>query len=835
MGATASSPAPRLARALRPHLLPGAVFAAATVVLLREGVFLGRALYARDLHLWTYPMAESLVRGLAEGSLPLWEPFVSFGQPRLANPETQILYPTTALHLLLRPWTVHLLLVASHLVLGAAGTYALALRLGLGRASAVLGGLAWMASGPVLSAANLVHHFTGAAWVPWVVLGAEVAVTTRTVRAALLWGLAAAAQVLAGSGDLCAMTAGVCAGWVAARAPRLDPASRRRALALAALAATVALAVSAAQWIPTMEVVARSGRRELPEAMRTYWSLHPAQLAQIVVPVLADRLPLRQDLRAALFESREALLSSVYLGVVAIVLALSALARRPRAQALLLLGFLGTAAALALGHHAPVYEAAVTLLPPLRVLRYPAKIMILASLAVALLAARGVEAWALPGPVPRRRWLALVVAPALLLGLLLAAGAAVSWFPSARVTSLLALDPGREAARVLGPTARSLAGAAVAALGAGALALVRLRGGGRRLSAAVVALAAAELLWAHRDLNPTAPAGLLRVRPPTVAELLPDLSRTYVYSYDAFSAGGRALAFLGEVSAEEMERWRGEWDRPLAEVAAQRTYLLPSVGATWGVWGSFDVDQRGLYPAPLARLVRLQRESEGTPGHLRLLQLGAVSRVLTLHRRGLGDLTLLKSIQGPYPYPIRVFAVPDPLPRAYAVSGVRVRREGAAAALLDPAFDPRREVLLEEGAERAADPAFTGSVRIVELRQDRLLAEAELTAAGHVVFVDAHDPGWRARVDGVPAPVLRANLAFRAVPVPAGRHRLELAYRPWSVLWGLGLSALGAAATALAWRASRPRKKPPPSTLYAAGETATSTPRPLSRRRSLAT
>jgi len=68
------------------------------------------------------------------------------------------------------------------------------------------------------------------------------------------------------------------------------------------------------------------------------------------------------------------------------------------------------------------------------------------------------------------------------------------------------------------------------------------------------------------------------------------------------------------------------------------------------------------------------------------------------------------------------------------------------------------------------------------------------------VLVDAHDPGWRATIDGAPAAVQRANVAFRAVAVPAGRHTIEYLYRPRSITVGLAVSgiallaALGAAA-----------------------------------------
>jgi uncharacterized membrane protein YfhO len=75
-----------------------------------------------------------------------------------------------------------------------------------------------------------------------------------------------------------------------------------------------------------------------------------------------------------------------------------------------------------------------------------------------------------------------------------------------------------------------------------------------------------------------------------------------------------------------------------------------------------------------------------------------------------------------------------------------------------------------------------------------------MSEAGHVVLVDAYGAGWRATVDGQPAPLLRANVAFRAVPVPPGRHRIELLCRPASVVIGLAVSLLALVAVSIARR-----------------------------------
>jgi hypothetical protein len=135
--------------------------------------------------------------------------------------------------------------------------------------------------------------------------------------------------------------------------------------------------------------------------------------------------------------------------------------------------------------------------------------------------------------------------------------------------------------------------------------------------------------------------------------------------------------------------------------------------------------------------------------------------------------------------------------------------DGPAAleALASEGFDPRAEVILPAPEPGFGVPptGFTSAVRIVEARPDRVRLEAELSAPGLVVLLDGYDPGWQASVDGAPAPVRRANVAFRAVPVPAGRHVIEQVYRPRSALAGAVASLAALFAAAAAWILGRPR------------------------------
>ena len=169
-------------------------------------------------------------------------------------------------------------------------------------------------------------------------------------------------------------------------------------------------------------------------------------------------------------------------------------------------------------------------------------------------------------------------------------------------------------------------------------------------------------------------------------------------------------------------------------------------------------------------------------------------------------LTPITTLPTLFTEPLRVFAVPDPLPRAYMVAGARIADGDAAwAALKDPAFDPSREVILPDGQEEPPG-RFDGRLRVLERKPDRLTFETEGNRPGYLVMVDAYDAGWRARVDGVPTPVMRANIGFRAIAVPAGRHVVTSTYRPGAVGAGLGLSLLSALGTlGIAWTRSRRR------------------------------
>jgi hypothetical protein len=157
--------------------------------------------------------------------------------------------------------------------------------------------------------------------------------------------------------------------------------------------------------------------------------------------------------------------------------------------------------------------------------------------------------------------------------------------------------------------------------------------------------------------------------------------------------------------------------------------------------------------------------------------------------------------------PIRILRVPRPRPRTYVVGGARIADEAASLHLIeDPSFDPTREIILPKGAPVPAPPAPAGTSRIVEWKPDRIRIEADIVSPGYVVLVDTYDPSWHASVDGIPAEILRANVAFRAVRVSAGRHIVEMVCRPNSLYLGLAITALTVIALLVGLLRRHPRR-----------------------------
>jgi hypothetical protein len=97
-----------------------------------------------------------------------------------------------------------------------------------------------------------------------------------------------------------------------------------------------------------------------------------------------------------------------------------------------------------------------------------------------------------------------------------------------------------------------------------------------------------------------------------------------------------------------------------------------------------------------------------------------------------------------------------------------------------PDVDPRRTVLLQGAPTGFTKSDTSGTARIAHYRNTDIAIDVEAPGGGVLVLNDVWHPWWQASVDGVPADILKANVLFRAVVVPPGRHVVRFTFHPFA-------------------------------------------------------
>jgi hypothetical protein len=425
-----------------------------------------------------------------------------------------------------------------------------------------------------------------------------------------------------------------------------------------------------------------------------------------------------------------------------------------------------------------------------RVFRFPTKAYFTVHLCVALLAAVGVHALG-RRDAARRVFVACALALGGALALapvlprLLPAGAA--WFVAHFFPPAVAAPTRAEYFASLLADAGQGGLLAVAAALVGGLAL-RRRIDARLAASLVAAIAVSDLVRAGGGLNPMSEPSSLRTSAEVMARLraLPGLQRVFTCHPEGSTA-----------------YWRARGLRPQAHemltLAAWADTLTPNFNRTDHVPSALSEDLTSL--VPLDRLLPPQTGCANVERLVPALRAAGVSHVLSLDPIAGPGLRPVAEIAVPRLAPLHVFvaAVSEPVPLRFVAESVRAGPPPAGAV-------PSAERAWVEGAPEEVDGA-RGSVHSLREEPDHIELEVEATRPTALVVLDGYFPGWRATVNGKPAPVWPAG-THRAVWVPAGRSVVQMDYRPRGLRSGLVLSALAAAAVmgiALRSRAVRAR------------------------------
>ena len=393
-----------------PGWFPAVLYGAVTLLLFRKFVFTGQMLVGQDTLSLGFIARDFFAQALRQGSFPFWNPIILGGTPfldSLAGGDS--LYPTSILLVLMEPFRALGWKLVLHVFAAGLFTYGWIRALGRSRAAALLCGLAYLLAPFMVTLVYPGHDgkLFVTALTPLLFWAAERALAGARLRAfggmALVIGLVILtthfqqAYFLFGSvGVYAAVRAFLL--WREGLPPTRSAARFGLFLGFSLLGAGVA----AIQLIPAVNYVTEFSRRtstttrasdEGGVAYSSSWSLHPEEVASLVVPEFVGNSAGGAAWATGTYWGRNVFkLNHEYGGLVVLLLACLAFFGAPsRGIRMTFLGLGGVALLFALGAHTPVWRVFYELLPGISLFRAPSIATFLFGFGAVTLMAFGVD------------------------------------------------------------------------------------------------------------------------------------------------------------------------------------------------------------------------------------------------------------------------------------------------------------------------------------------------------------------------------------------------------------------------------------------------------------
>lgn len=730
-------------------------------------VLLGReAFYFRDYGVLGYPFVFHSHQSFWRGEFPLWNPFSNCGTPFLAQWGTLALYPPSLFYLILPlPWSLGVFCLG-HLWLGGMGMFLLARRWVASPFAASVAGVAFVFSGTMFSCLLWPNYTVALGWMPWLVLLSERS-WREGGRVLVLAGLAGGMQMLAGVPEVVALTCLLLAClWLGeiwrGEVPRLALARR------AAVVALIVTGLTAVQLLPFLDLLEHSQRDQ--NFATSKWAMPGWGLANLLVPLFHCF----QTFQGPALQGGQEFFSSYYPGAGVLVLAVAACWRARERRVWILAGLVLFSFLMAWGENGFLYPLAKQAFHWLGVARYPIKFVLLAAFALPLLAAvalRRVEAGT--EELSTRRQTILMIAALALLGM-----AAIVWWGRMHPysSSLWSTADNARAAQLewtaVWPNALGRAACLCALLGM-VLVLPRVQRSRWRAAAqlGLLGLLVTDVLTHAPKQNPTLPVS-------------------------AFAPG------LGETENQwPLPKW-GEGRVLISPSAEQRLLYGDStnalhdfVGKRLALWSNLNL---------LDEVPKVNGSST-----LQLREQAEVQRLLYggTNRVGPGLLDFLavsrfSAARNPTEWLVRTNACSM---LTCGQQPVFVGETEVLPRLAADDFNPREVVYLSAEARAHVTVQGPTEAQVFDARFSTRALEFEVEAktASLVVIAQSFYHPWQARVNGQATRILRANHAFQALEVPAGRHRVSLVYYDYRFVLGGAMSMVTVLGCAIFWLQSR--------------------------------
>ncbi len=748
----------------------------------------GRVTIPWDAKSNSFPNLSFLARSLAQGQFPFWTPNIYAGWPQIADPQSLIFSP---LHFALALFDATPSFVAADAVvfallfIGGLGVILIFRERGWHEGGALVAALAFAFGGSNASRIQHIGQIESICWLPLAlfllmralarepaqwnpVFGIDHALASRP--ASWPWGAAAGlvAGLIAIGRDqvallgLYVLAAYVLWHWLDGEGRWRRVAAGVRPLAAAAIVGAVVIAVPV---LLTALLAASSNRPEVGYDITIRGSLPPAGLLTLVFADLfgaadpkvpywgSPSFPWHDAFGSTdLFHAQN--IGQLYAGALAIVAVIGfgivrglLWSREVRFfTAMLVLTLL-----YALGKYTPAFRAMYEVLPGVSLYRRPADATFPFGLMLAVCGGYLVHRWLMASVPPPARWQRVVE---IVIAIALVAGSA---------SLAIAIGTWREAILPV------LIGIVVVACAIGALRLAyRLAATNALAAAAVLALfSTADLAWNNGPNKSTGlpPSFYDALRPDTTNETVALLKHKLAAAAapdrrDRVELIGIGYHWPNLALVHDFDHLFGHNPLRLADFA-RATQVADTVAVP---------EQRPFSPL----LPSYNSLLENLFG-VRFIATGIPIEQIDKRLKP-GDLPLIARTPDAY-----VYENPRALPRVMLVGDWRhanfddMLRTGQW-----PDVDPRRTALPQKPPADFVPGSDGGRAAIVSYRNTEVVVDTDAPATSLLLLNDVWHPWWRACIDNAEADILKANVLFRAVVVPAGKHRVRFTFHPFA-------------------------------------------------------
>ncbi|QFU16848.1 YfhO family protein [Microvirga thermotolerans] len=733
-----------------------------------------------------YPTLRYLGAALAHGEMPFWNPYHFGGHPSAADPQSLLFTPTMLLFGWLVPepsMQLFDLVVFAHFLPGALAFVPLFRRRGWHPAGAVVAAIVFILGGSASARLQHTGIILSYGWFPLALLLLEEALDRRSYRFGALFAVVAVLMTIGRDqvAFLCDLTLIAAAGYRIVTAERPLAFFRSRLGVLLTMGA-IGGALMAVPVILTMQFLATSTRPSFGFGVAAMGSLPPESLATILFGNVFGSLRWTYDYWGPDWHSlsegtwTDRATNYLFIGTIPALLLLwhGVAAGRLLAREFRFFLAVGLLALLyALGRYTPGFELIFDHMPGVDLYRRPADATFLVNIMLAFAAGYLVHRYIADG-LPR--WTASALGKLHLFLPMLALALVIAAIASAMAFALRA-GQGAPAMREIG------LGLVAAALLIVLLARTSLTPRWREFSAALlIVVTGGELVLRHAgsalNAEPAERYAVFRQLPPEQLQGLQILKRELADrhaqgDYPRVEILGLGGPWQNASMVLQLEDIIGY--NPLRLADYERA-VGPGENAEDPNLRTFPATFRG-YKCRLASLLGLEylvldRPIERMPRHFPRLTGAEIVY-------GTGRMW--------------IYRLNGASPRAYVAHEVSpVNSEAALDQEELPEFNRQSEALIDDAsmpllkeryassAEGASPKDLQDRVRIVSYQRNSVTVEVEAEAAGVLVLHDVYYPGWEVTVDGERKPLLRANLLFRGVEVPEGKHRVEFNFRPIS-------------------------------------------------------